>query len=176
MGRTSTGIEVPSASPVVATAVEQVRHDLSGQRSALVAALRAGPALPHVGHVCSDAVVTDPGRSSVLLVRHHLVGWMFPGGHMERGETPEDAAVRELAEETGVEVAPASAPPAALYAIDVPGRGAGPPHRHWSLAYTFEAADPVTVPSDEGEVAWWERDRLPADVCPIVIQVLRALR
>lgn len=28
--------------------------------------------------------------------------WCFPGGHIHRGESPEDAAVRECREETGV--------------------------------------------------------------------------
>lgn len=28
--------------------------------------------------------------------------WCFPGGHIEKGETPEEAAVREVYEETGV--------------------------------------------------------------------------
>ena len=39
------------------------------------------------------------------MVRHHLGGvswWCLPGGGIEEGETPAEAALRELAEETGM--------------------------------------------------------------------------
>jgi len=38
-----------------------------------------------------------------LLIRDSYRNWGFPKGHLEDGERPPDAAVREVAEETGVE-------------------------------------------------------------------------
>lgn len=53
-------------------------------------------------HVTASAIVLgDDGR--VLLHRHKRLGiWLQPGGHVDPGETCEQAAQREVAEETGV--------------------------------------------------------------------------
>jgi 8-oxo-dGTP diphosphatase len=50
----------------------------------------------------ADAWVFDPGYEHVLLVRHRDHGWVPPGGKVEADETPQDAARRELLEETGI--------------------------------------------------------------------------
>jgi ADP-ribose pyrophosphatase YjhB (NUDIX family) len=43
-------------------------------------------------------------RGLVLLLFHTKLGlWLPPGGHIEHGELPDDAAVREVLEETGVQ-------------------------------------------------------------------------
>ena len=56
---------------------------------------------------CAGAVVRDE-RGRVLLVRRGhepaLGKWSLPGGRIEPDESPEQAAVREVREETGLEV------------------------------------------------------------------------
>ena len=45
----------------------------------------------------------DADLSQILLVRHPWRGWVPPGGQVEPGETPREAARRELREETGLD-------------------------------------------------------------------------
>ena len=45
----------------------------------------------------------ERGRRVYLLIRDSHGNWGFPKGHLERGEKPEAAALREVAEETGAE-------------------------------------------------------------------------
>ncbi|MBO0513901.1 NUDIX domain-containing protein [Streptomyces beijiangensis] len=63
--------------------------------------------------LAADVWVFDTGLTHVLLVNHRWRGWVSPGGSVDAGETPREAAARELFEETGVRaellVAPAAA-------------------------------------------------------------------
>lgn len=44
----------------------------------------------------------ENGRPLFLLIRDAYGNWGFPKGHVERGERPETAALREVREETGL--------------------------------------------------------------------------
>jgi 8-oxo-dGTP diphosphatase len=54
----------------------------------------------------SVAIIVDGGK--VLMARRRAkegeLSWVFPGGAIEAGESPEEAAVREVSEETGLKV------------------------------------------------------------------------
>lgn len=102
-----------------------------------------------------DLVVLHAGH--VLLIRR---GWppfagrmALPGGKIDAGEDIADAAVRELAEETGVVVAAAELAPPKFYAA--PGRD--PRGRYVSFAHpiTLSGARPVATAGDDATEAWW---------------------
>ena len=52
------------------------------------------------GHVASVAVID--GDKILMGKRRDNEKWTLPGGHMEQGESKEDGAIRELAEESGI--------------------------------------------------------------------------
>jgi 8-oxo-dGTP pyrophosphatase MutT (NUDIX family) len=60
--------------------------------------------VPLIRQAGSIVVRLDTKEPQVLLVtaKRNPRNWIFPKGHIEKGETPEQAAVRETREEAGV--------------------------------------------------------------------------
>jgi 8-oxo-dGTP pyrophosphatase MutT (NUDIX family) len=103
-------------------------------------------------HVTASAIVV--GRRGVLLHRHRKLGrWMQPGGHIDSGEEPADAAVRECREETGLAVVHPWGEPRLVH-LDV--HEAAADHVHIDLRYLVSGPDtaPEPEPGESPEVAW----------------------
>ncbi len=126
-------------------------------------------------HVTGSAVVI--GRRGVLLHRHKkLKVWLQPGGHIDAGEAPWEAARREAEEETGLRFLPWSEPPDLLH-VDVHPGGAG--HTHLDLRYALSVhgdSEPAPGPGESQEVRWfgWQDALTLAD--PGLRGLLAALR
>jgi 8-oxo-dGTP pyrophosphatase MutT (NUDIX family) len=107
-------------------------------------------------HVTASAFVVGP--RGVILHRHRrLHRWLQPGGHIEPGELPSEAAVRECTEETGL---PVIHPPTGPNLTHVDVHTAAEDHVHLDLRYLLWAPDrdPAPGPGESQEVAWfaWE--------------------
>ncbi|MDP2014237.1 MAG: NUDIX hydrolase [Actinomycetota bacterium] len=67
------------------------------------------PRIPRVEEISAGGLVLDqssvPPRAALIgrLDRRGRLIWSLPKGHIEVGETAEDAAIREVHEETGIE-------------------------------------------------------------------------
>lgn len=115
-------------------------------------------------HVTASAVVV--GTRGTLLHRHRrLHRWMQPGGHIDPGEAPPEAARRETVEETGLIVAH---PPGGPLLLNLDVHQAALGHTHLDLRYLVlgPAQDPAPPPGESPDVRWfdWDAARAIADV------------
>ena len=128
-------------------------------------------------HVTGSSVILGP--QGVLLHRHKRLGlWLQPGGHLEPGETPWDAARRESTEETGLHlewpaVETSGAPPLAHLDVHDGGRG----HTHLDLRYLLTVRgrhDPAPPAGESQDVRWFAWSEAVAIADPGLRGFLRA--
>lgn len=105
-------------------------------------------------HVTASAIVVGP-RGTVLH-RHKRLGlWLQPGGHIDQGEAPWEAAVREVVEETGIRASYPDGGPL-LFHVDVHNGAKG--HTHLDLRYLVRAGDVDCVPpaGESPDCRWFD--------------------
>jgi 8-oxo-dGTP pyrophosphatase MutT (NUDIX family) len=104
-------------------------------------------------------------EGKVLLHLHRKLGiWLPPGGHIERNELPDDAAVREVLEETGVKAELVGerredvANPMQLHRpAGVQLENIGPGHQHIDLIYFARPRGSTKIHAfySEDKVGWY---------------------
>ncbi len=108
-------------------------------------------------------VRTEHGTSSGALIgrldRRGRLRWSLPKGHVELGETTEQAAVREVAEETGISGRITARLGSVEYTFVVAGRRIHKRVHHFLMeAISGELSD---ADVEVTEVAWVPMDQMP---------------
>lgn len=129
----------------------------------------------HPAGIDLTVIVFVVNRGRLLLVHHRKEGkWLAPGGHVEPNETPDEAAVREVREETGLDIEFISPLPTAPFVnadhqllrqpdfVSIHRLVEIPEHRHLVLHYLARSAtDQATLAAAEHHsLRWFTRNDL----------------
>ncbi len=122
--------------------------------------------------------VTRRGDQVLLAQRSkgaYIGRWGFPGGHIERGETVIEAAMRELGEETGITAEPVGV----LTTLDEIGRAAsGEVQWHYVLIAVLAdwRSGEAVAADDAAGVRWATLEEIVSGDIPVLAQVERVAR
>jgi 8-oxo-dGTP pyrophosphatase MutT (NUDIX family)/ubiquinone/menaquinone biosynthesis C-methylase UbiE len=130
---------------------------------------------PHVG--ANVAIFNDAGQ--LLLTRRQDNGlWCLPGGHMDLGETPDQTAVREAMEETGLTVQLERL--VGLYSSYYPQGTFGQDSPARAIMVVLFRAQPIggelTLNAEVTEFGWFDAEHLPQDLIPQHVRRIRDAR
>ena len=111
------------------------------------------------------------GGRVLLLFHPKLRKWLPPGGHIEPGELPDEAAVREVREEAGLEVElvgeralPVGSPRQLIRPEGVQLESIAPGHEHVDFVYFARpVGDAALRPApDVAQIGWYTLDEARA--------------
>ena len=118
------------------------------------------------GHIEYDTPIATVStlliaQKKILFIRRDIPPyagkWAPPGGYPEKGESMRQAAIRELQEETGLEIDQDKLIPFFLSSIS--------PMNQYYISFRAHLSDPMkpTCGAEVRDAAWFDRDEFPAD-------------
>lgn len=118
-------------------------------------------------HVTGSAWVVNPDRSQALLMHHRKHNqWFQPGGHADGEADIMAVALRETAEESGIDPEHIRLVDGEIFDLDIhaiPAGNGDPAHEHIDVRFLVEVDDRLPVPgNDEShEVRWIPLHQVP---------------
>src|SRR5229473_2541660 len=167
---------IPDAPPLTSATLPAKLQVMSAM--ACVYSSRARACQPGAPPLQCPAMVIRPGVSAIILTGEGLLLqrrsdnrlWGLPGGGVEPGESVTEAVVREVREETGLEVVPLRL--IGVYSAPEHGQIVTYPDGNVThyISSSFECrvvSGALACSHESLELGWFDPERLPADMVPM---------
>lgn len=114
------------------------------------------------GHITGSAFVFDTRNRLLLLSHKKLSRWLQPGGHADKGEyDPLRTAIREVYEETGIQIEYDFAKLCDIDVQKIPRTEREPEHLHFDVRFSYRTSkDLVLISNESHEYRWWDISRI----------------
>ncbi|MHC4512812.1 MAG: NUDIX hydrolase [Planctomycetota bacterium] len=125
------------------------------------------------GHITAAAWIVSNDRRHFLLTHHRkLDRWLQLGGHVDGEPHPEQAALREAREESGMDSFQLVSPPSGevlpldIDVHEIPARGPEPAHFHHDLRFLLVAASGqrLRISPESKDLKWFRTEDLESVV------------
>ncbi len=113
------------------------------------------------GHFTVSAWISNLSGDQCLLAHHRkLDKWLQLGGHVESDDSPIHVALREVKEESSLDVSRLTLDIFDVDVHNIPAHGSEPPHRHYDIRFLFDAdhTETLRTTDETNELRWVQID------------------
>jgi 8-oxo-dGTP pyrophosphatase MutT (NUDIX family) len=110
-----------------------------------------------IGHITASAFIIDKKNEKILLLHHKkLDKWLQPGGHCDGEENVLKVAIKEVFEETGINIAYQESDIFDLDIHTIPLHKNIPKHEHFDIRFLFDLDSTIQTEINEesNQLAW----------------------